>query len=66
MKRYSNDPYWTRYASTCTKCGCVIKRDQEIFYYPATKSVHCTPCGVVASADFAACAQDEETYNYGR
>ena len=66
MRRYSQDPYWTRarFDSKCRKCGKVITRGQDIFYYPRDKAVYCGgDCGQVASREFAAMVADEEFYN---
>ena len=67
MRTYNNDPYWTkaRFKSKCHKCGKVINKGQDIFYYPNSKTVLCDAddCGQAASREFAAMAADEDFYN---
>ena len=64
MPRYSRDPYWltAKFNSTCAKCQGEIKKGQQAFYYPSTRSCYCQKesCGGEASADFNAAAQDED------
>jgi len=65
MKRYIDDPYWTRarYKSACRECGKRIAIGEDIFYYPKGKFVLCGgKCGQVASARFAAEVHDEDFY----
>ena len=65
MRRYRQDPYWTRarFTSQCRKCGRTIRRGEDIYYYPRTRTVYCGgECGQAASRDFAAMAQDEDFY----
>ena len=67
MPRYANDPRWitARFPSTCKKCGCSIKKDAEVFYYPKNKEAFCESCGKPMSDEFNACSQDEAVYNGG-
>ena len=66
-KRYARDPRWltVKYACKCSKCGRDIKKGEEAFYYPSTRSMYCdhATCGGAASADFESCAFDEAVYN---
>ena len=61
------DPFWmkARFNSTCAKCKGVIKRLENIFYYPNTKSALCYKCGEEAAAEFQCICDDEAFYNRG-
>ena len=64
---YAGDPKWitVRYSGECRKCRRTIKRGEEAFYYPRTKSLYCKgECGDAAERDFESCVADED--NYGR
>lgn len=64
---YSGDPYWTtaKFQSKCSKCGRVIPKGNQIFYYPKGKKVFCADaCGTDAYQDFLAHAEDEYAYNH--
>ena len=60
------DPYWltAKFESTCGKPGCqhVIKRGDQAFYYPNTRTILAVPCGhaEAASADFESHAFDDD------
>jgi len=63
---YAGDPRWitVRYSGECRGCKRTIKRGEDAFYYPRTKSLYCKgACGQAASRDFESCAEDE--YSYG-
>ena len=63
MPRYYDDPRWipTRYESHCCKCGRLIRKGDQIFYYPKGRKVYCADaCGTDAYQDFLTHAQDEE------
>ena len=64
--RYQGDPFWltARYVGKCCKCDRVIRKGENIFYYPKGKHIYCDAeaCGGAASADFDACAFDESMY----
>ncbi|HEX6749892.1 MAG TPA: hypothetical protein VF092_21545 [Longimicrobium sp.] len=57
------DPYWltARRDGTCSGCNGKVRRGDQIFYYPSSRSVYCAAdgCGGRASRDFDACAFDE-------
>jgi len=64
---YRSDPRWlsVKYACKCERCGAAIKRGDQAFYYPSTKSMLCSKdeCGGQAGRDFNAAAFDEAIYN---
>lgn len=64
---YQSDPYWTtaKFTSRCEKCKRIIKKGEQIFYYPKGKYVFCNfdSCGQTESQSFEAAAQDEWNYN---
>lgn len=63
MKSYSKDPYWTtaRFdGPSSNRDGMQIKRGDRIFYYPNGRQSFVGAEAEAASADFTACAQDEE------
>ena len=68
-RRRSDRPYWitARYGGKCSnpKCGRPVKKGEEIFYYPATRTFLCCyePCGQQAARDLAADDQDQLMYN---
>lgn len=65
MPRYARDPRWltARFESKCSgkNCNATIKKGEQAFYYPSTKSILCKKeeCGVQAARDFEAATQDE-------
>lgn len=58
MARYKRgkDPYWlkARFDSVCS-CGAKIKRGEDIYYYPNTRTAICADCGARGESDM----QDE-------
>ena len=60
MGRYFKNtrPFWlkAKYGAKCSKCGFGIKKGEDIFYYPATRSVLCAGdgCGKQADQDLKA------------
>ena len=62
---YRGDPYWTkaRFQSQCHKCGAAIRKGENIYYYPKTKTVYCdNGCGAAAYQDFCNCVEAEDFY----
>jgi hypothetical protein len=64
MKRYENDPrpITTRFPSICATCGTKIPKGINVFYYPASRKIYCTSCGIDEYNAFLASAADEEWY----
>ncbi|MCP4394564.1 MAG: hypothetical protein GY804_09905 [Alphaproteobacteria bacterium] len=62
---YSNDPKWihTKFATTCNKCGIPIEKNEQVFWFPIDKSVHCEDCGIREFNEFESNRQDEDFMN---
>lgn len=58
-----DDPRWNRmrYQTTCTRCGRTIRKGEQAFFYPLTRSTYCTgeDCGLRADREFEAARFDE-------
>ncbi len=56
----STRPYWlkSKFGGKCSKCGFGIKKGEDIFYYPATKTVFCAGDGC-GKKEAAALASDD-------
>lgn len=68
MARYSGDPYWMtarRDSASANKDGTPIRRGDRIFYYPRSRQAFVGREAEAASADFEACAADEDFANGG-
>lgn len=71
MRRHrpGQDPYWltARFTGQCSRCNEKIQKDEQIFYYPNTRSVLCSKddCGKQAARDLNAAKFDEEVSSYG-
>lgn len=65
----STRPFWmlSRFGGTCSKCKRGFKKGEEIFYYPATKTVLCAgqECGRKAESDLRADDFDQAMYSGG-
>ena len=64
MKDYSNDPRMitAKFNSTCSKCGCSIKKGTSIYYWPSDRKEYCLKCGEAPFRQFRSSAADEEVY----
>jgi len=64
MTHYKDDPRWikARFNSACP-CGNIIRKCEDAFYYPRTKTALCKKCGDAAELDFNLAVQDEDFYN---
>jgi hypothetical protein len=66
--RYRNDPKWisAKFVSQCKKCNRSIKKGEDIFWYPSTKSVYCNDsnCGQACSKDFTNSVELEDNGYY--
>ena len=64
----SSRPYWitAHYGGKCSnpKCGRPVKKGEDIFYYPATRTFLCCyePCGQQAERDLKADDFDQAMY----
>lgn len=58
---HSNDPRWitARFSSNC-KCGNIIKKGDNTFYWPRTKDAQCSSCGEKSERRFLSEVWDEE------
>ena len=69
FKSYRSDPRWIRvkYAAVCTSCKGNIRRGDNAFYYPASRTLHCDgdSCGGERHRDFEARSFDEAAYEQG-
>ncbi len=65
MKTYPNDPrlITAKFNCNCKKCKKLLKKGQQIFYWPYDKSVLCLECGEDDFNAFLSSKQDEEFYN---
>ncbi|MBU2507593.1 MAG: hypothetical protein KJ799_12850 [Bacteroidetes bacterium] len=61
---FKDDPRWikARFNSICS-CSQSIKKGDDIFYYPKSKTAICKFCGESASKQFNLEAQDEQFFN---
>jgi hypothetical protein len=63
MARMGGDQYWLRSKVPwdCGKCGRVIAKGEQMFWYPRTRTGLCTSdnCGKAASREYEAAAADE-------
>jgi hypothetical protein len=68
MSRYytrhqPRDPHWmcARYSGTCAtpNCNNKIKRRDDVFYHPSTKSVYCTECSPAVARQAMADIEDD-------
>lgn len=68
-KSYSRDPRWirTKYPAKCASCKGDIRRGENAYYYPSTRSLYCSKdtCGGQCHRDFEAAAFDEAAYQQG-
>jgi hypothetical protein len=62
---YSKDPFWmkAKYEGKCSDCKEVIKKGDQMWYYPIGKVTMCQKCGAAAEAKFLEQVQDEEFLN---
>lgn len=64
MPKYNKDPRWikARFPGECPRCEALVKRGDNIFFYPNGNRILCSgeECGGQASRDFDAAVQDEE------
>lgn len=62
---YSKDPFWmkAKYEGKCSDCKEVIKKGDDMWYYPIGKHTLCKKCGESAEAKFLEQVQDEEFLN---
>ena len=64
MRRYKGDPYWKglRHACNCKKCGRLIPKGEDVFYFPSCNQVYCNEdgCGERYYLQFLSEAGDEE------
>lgn len=67
MRRYSGDPrkITARFNSRCSECKSPLKRGDNIFYFPASRSAYCLKCGEPRFREFLSSAADEEAYHGG-
>jgi hypothetical protein len=68
MTRFrSSRPYWinVKYPGKCSGCNADLHRNDEAFYYPATRTMLCKAedCGKKAAAELA--ANDFDTAQMG-
>jgi hypothetical protein len=60
---FSRDPRWitAKFSSPCSRCKTTVKKGEQIFYYPASRSVLChrDECGPKASRELDANVFDE-------
>ncbi|HZL09367.1 MAG TPA: hypothetical protein VFC65_05170 [Prolixibacteraceae bacterium] len=61
---YKNDPrqITAKFSSTCSKCGCILKKGTSIYYWPSDRKVFCLNCGEAPFKQFLSSAADEEVY----
>ena len=61
-RRYP-DPHWitVRWDCSCSTCGNPVRKGEQGWYYPASRSVLCSraDCGQQAALDFRAAVDDE-------
>lgn len=64
-KGYSNDPRWikAKFAGTDIK-GNRFKAGEEVFYYPATKTIYSGEAAKEAAADFDARVFDDNNCSW--
>ena len=67
MITYKNDPkkMTAKFKGKCSKCGCEIKKGDNIVYYPINSQAFCSKCGDKEFQSFIESAIDEENYNNG-
>ena len=60
----ANDPrqITAKFNSQCKSCGKVIRKGEQLFYWPLTKTAKCTECGEADYRVSMAAIQDEENY----
>ena len=63
----STRPFWmlSKFGGVCSKCKEPIKKGENIFYYPSTRSVLCAAdnCGKQAERDLRADDFDQAMYS---
>ena len=64
----STRPFWmtSKFGGVCSRCQEPIKKGEQIFYYPADRTVLCAGdnCGKQAERDLAADDFDQAMYSY--
>lgn len=69
MARFrSTRPFWmlSKFGGTCPRCQRGFKKGEQIFYYPANRTVLCAgdECGKQAERDLKADDFDQAMYEY--
>lgn len=61
---YKNDPRMitAKFSSSCSKCGCTIKKGTSIYYWPSDRKVYCEKCGEAPYRQFQSSAADEDVF----
>lgn len=66
-KRQNFDPKWTRatFSCVCYRCKKIIRKDEDIYYFPLYKQVYCASegCGKDESRKVEEVLQDEKFYS---
>ena len=59
---FARDPRWivAKYKGRCAKCPALVKPGDRVFYWPASRELHCAACGTDEAAEFECARQDEE------
>ena len=64
----STRPFWmtSKFGGSCSRCKLGIKKGEQIFYYPANRTVLCAGdgCGKQAERDLQADDFDQAMYSY--
>jgi len=62
---YKNDPRMitAKFSSSCSKCGCPIKKGTSIYYWPSDRKAYCEKCGEGPYRQFRSEAADEDMMN---